>query len=121
MVVVGRGGGGGGGGSSLVELESRRRRDESDAGAGAGAGASGVVAAKAACLYTTPSSSRKYAGPIFLFSALHCARTRSRRRFAALEFGFLLGGSGAEVVASRGSERERKKTESGFFFFVQRV
>src|SRR5947208_354445 len=104
VVVVGRGGGGG---SSLVGLESRRgrrrRRDESDAGAGAGAGAGGVVAAKAACLYTTPSSSRKYAGPIFLFSALHCARTRSRRRFAAFEFEFLLGGSGAEVVTSRGS------------------
>ena len=64
------------------------------------------MGAEAACLYTTPSSSRKYAGPIFFFSALHCARTRSRRRFAVFEF---LGGS--EVVSSRGSRKERIHVE----------
>ena len=91
------------GSGSLVESRSRgrrgrRRRGGDESGAGVAAAA---AAAKAACLYTTPSSSRKYAGPIFLFSALHCARTRSRRRFAAFE---VLGGS--EVVASRGSGKK---------------
>jgi len=56
-----------------------------------------LVLAAAAYLYTTPSSSRKYAGPIFLFSALHCARTRNLRRFA-----IAVQPTGA-TVASRGS------------------
>ena len=89
-------------GESLLEptrfLEARRRGRKDDPGA-----AAKLLAAPAvACLYTTPSSSRKYAGPIFLFSALHCARTRRRRRFAEL-----LGGSG---VASRGSGKKKEKS-----------
>jgi hypothetical protein len=110
-VTVGAGAGCGG---SLVEMRSRewrRGRDESGDGKPVG-----LVLAPAACLYTTPSSSRKYAGPIFLFSALHCAKTRSRRRFAVLFQ--LLGGSGSAVavvvaVASGGSRKSKSGTYRG--------
>src|SRR6266403_1915294 len=54
------------------------------------------VAEAGAYLNTTPSSSRRYAGPIFLFSALHCARTRNLRRFSMVQ---PIG----SAVASRGS------------------
>lgn len=66
-------------GVSLSELGflGRRERGRDESGAAR-------LLVVLACLYTTPSSSRKYAGPIFLFSALHCARMRRRRRLAVV-------------------------------------
>jgi hypothetical protein len=79
-------------GSSLGTVAmARGTRGDSDSD---GWGSMPVVAA--AYLYTTPSSSRRYAGPIFLFSALHCARTRNLLRFAIVQ---PIGAT----VASRGS------------------
>jgi hypothetical protein len=79
-----------GGGSFATAVESSsgtiawgtRRDSDSDSDSGGLRGSMPVVLVAAAYLYTTPSSSRKYAGPIFLFSALHCARTRNLLRFA---------------------------------------
>jgi hypothetical protein len=82
-------------GSSLGTM-ARGTRGDSDLDSD-GLGCSMLVLEAVAYLSTTPSSSRRYAGPIFLFSALHCARTRNLLRFA------IVRPMGA-AVASRGSE-----------------
>ena len=74
-----------------------RGEDGSGSGLDAGCREEDMPETAAVCRYTTPSSSRRYPGPIFLFSALHCAMTRSRRRFVMVQ------PVGSEV-ASRGSE-----------------
>ena len=72
-----------------------------------------------AYLYTTPSSSRRYAGPIFLFSALHCERTRNLRRFAIVRpIGAAVASRGSECVGfeferAPTSRTERDKTRTG--------
>jgi hypothetical protein len=92
---------------SLLGTMAWGTRGELDLDSDGLGGSMSLVLVAAAYLYTTPSSSRRYAGPIFLFSALHCARTRNLLRFAVVQ---PIGAT----VSSRGSERkkERKKEKS---------
>lgn len=59
--------------------------------------------ASAVYRYKTPSSSRTYFGPTFLFSSLHCAMTRSRLRPCDTELGNVSGSDPeSEAAPSRG-------------------